>query len=72
MFKYIRGGLAVLLHYNNKNIVLFSTLSFNLIKYHSTAGLLFGWFFFAVVRLMPVAVQVAFFFIVSNELLVNP
>lgn len=71
MFKYIRGGLAVLLHYNNKNIVLFSTLSFNLIKYHSTAGLLFG-FFVAVVRLMPVAVQVAFFFIVSNELLVNP
>jgi len=38
VFKYIRSGLALLLHCNNKNIVLFSTLSFNLIKYHSTVG----------------------------------
>lgn len=38
VFKYARSGLALSLHYNNKNIVLFSTLSFNLIKYHGTVG----------------------------------
>lgn len=43
VFEPIRPGLALLLYRNNKNIVLFSTLSFNPIKYHSTVVGFFGY-----------------------------
>lgn len=65
VFKYIRSGLALLLSYYN--IVLFSTLSFNLIKYHSAVGGFFCYSTFICLLLC----NLNFFLIVSNQLLVN-